>query len=140
MFFLNNKSLEIQVVATFLAGIAGIIIEQVNEDAEQNRKTREVWSSYLKWFTGAAALATFASILAYYLNIYLPFTNLQIRIFQIFGIVLEAASLGQCGYSIQTWGGVSPAEKLNGLLFTIFYSIGFFLIAFSFQLESNPSF
>lgn len=115
------------------------MIEQVNDYAEQKRKIKEVWSSYLKWFMGAAALAIFASILAYYLNICLPFTNLQIRIFQIFSTVLEAASLGQCGYNIQTWGGVSPAEKLNGLLFTIFSSIGFFLIAFSFQLEPSPS-
>lgn len=113
--------------------------EQVNKNLEQNKKVKEVWSSYFKWFMYVAVLATFASILACYLNIYLSFTALQIRIIQILSIVLEAAPLGQRGHNIQTWSGVSPAEKLDGLLFIVLTSIGFFLIVFSFQLESPPS-
>ena len=113
--------------------------EYVNTSKKHNEKIKEVWFSYLKWFMRAGILAFFASLAAHYLNIYLPCTGLQIRIIQIFSLVLEAGSLGQCGYGIQTWGEVSPAEKLNERLFTLFSSIGVFLIVFSFQLEPSQS-
>jgi uncharacterized membrane protein len=107
-------------------------------DANQNEKIKEVGYAYLKWFLGAALLAGLGSVAAHYINAYAPLSALQIRILQVFSLVLEATSLGQCGYSIQTWGGTSPAEKLNQKLFAIFSSIGFLFIVFSFQLEILP--
>ena len=112
--------------------------EEVDANASQNEKIKEVGYSYLKWFFGAALLAGLGSVAAYYINASAPLSELPIRILQIFSLVLEATSLGQCGYSIQTWGGTSPAEKLNQKLFTIFSSIGFFFVVFSFQLEILP--
>lgn len=108
--------------------------EEVNQLQEE--KIRKVYGSYLKWFLGAGLLAIMGAIGAYLLNSSYPLSGLQIRAIQIFSLVLEACSLGQCGYSIQTWGGVSPPEKLNQKLFTLVSSIGFFLIIFSLQLES----
>lgn len=103
---------------------------------EQQNKVKQVCVSYLKWFLGAGVLAIIGTVGAYLLNTSYPLSGFQIKVLQIFSLVLEAGSLGQCGYSIQTWGGVSPAEKLNQKLFTLFSSIGFLLIIFSFQLES----
>ncbi|MGC1879193.1 MAG: hypothetical protein WA347_06810 [Rhabdochlamydiaceae bacterium] len=111
--------------------------EKADVDARQNVK--EVIYSYLKWFLGAAFLAGLGSMAAYYANAFVPLSGFQIRIFQIFSLVLEVTSLGQCGYSIQTWGGTSLAEKLNQKLFAIVSSIGFFFIVFSFQLEALES-
>ena len=88
-------------------------------------------------FFWATLLAIFGSSAAHYLNAFHSFSGLQIKLLQIFGLVLEAGSLGQCGYSIQTWGGTSPAEKLNQKLFAVFSGVGFFLIIFSFQLEAS---
>jgi hypothetical protein len=101
-------------------------------DASENK---EVFFSYLKWFIGLTVLASLGSVLAFYVNAAAPLSGLVIRILQIFGVILEATSLGQCGPSIQTWGGISPAEKLDQKLFMVFSSTGFFFIVFSFQLE-----
>lgn len=113
--------------------------EEVEVNTQKREKTKQVYVSYLKWFLGAGVLAIIGTIAAYLLNTSHPLSGFQIRVLQIFSLVLEAVSLGQCGYSIQTWGGVSPAEKLNQKLFTAFSSMGFFLIIFSFQLESLQS-
>jgi hypothetical protein len=111
--------------------------ENISTNSQQKETIRTVVYSYLKWFLAAAFLATIGASSAYYLNAFSPLSDFQVRMLQIFSPVLEAASLGQCGYSyIQTWGTSSPAEKLNQKLFTIFSAIGFFLITFAFQLEA----
>lgn len=112
--------------------------EKVDANASQNEKIKEVGYSYLKCFFGTALLAGLGSVAANYVNVSAPLSGLQIRILQICSLVLEATSLGQCGYSIQTWRRTSPAEKLNQKLFKVFSSIGFFFIVFSLQLETLP--
>jgi hypothetical protein len=109
---------------------------QTDEASQNKEAVKVVYLSYIKWFIGASLLALFASVLAYWANLHPFLTALQIRIIQIMSLVPEATALGQCGYNIQTWGGESPAEKLNGRLFTTLSAVGFFLIVFTFQLEA----
>ena len=71
--------------------------EKVDISVQEKEKVKQVFVSYLKWFLGAAVLAILGTIGACFLNAFHPFSGLQIRIFQIFSLVLEAASLGQCG-------------------------------------------
>lgn len=109
---------------------------QTDEVSHSKEAVKTVCLSYSKWFVGASLLALFASILAYWVNLHLFLTALQIRIIQVGSLVPEATALGQCGYNIQTWGGESPAEKLNSRLFITLSAVGFFLIVFAFQLEA----
>ena len=109
--------------------------EKTSLNIEQQKKINQVYISYLKWFIGSGCLAIMGTVAAYFLNIFYPLPGFLIKGLQIFSLVVEAASLGQCGYNIQTWGGISPAEKLNEKLFAGVSSIGFFLIIFSFKLE-----
>lgn len=112
------------------------MIKQANiDDDEQNSKVKDVWYFYLTSSLVIAALATFASTLAYYLNIYYPLTSLQIRILQIFGVAVVAAPFWN-RYSVPVREGASAAQKLNRRLLIACYSIGFFIIVFSFQLHT----
>jgi len=110
--------------------------QKVEINPAQKQEVKQVALSYLKWFVGASLLAVLGTIGAWLLNVSFPLTGFQARFLQVFSCVLEVTSLGQCGYVIQTWGGASPAEKLNQKLFTMFSLLGFFLVIFSFQLES----
>lgn len=109
--------------------------KEVNDTTvEEHQRVKIVLFSYFKWFLGATTLAILASLAAYEANVLQPFTAMQIKFIQILSLLPEAAALGQSGY-IQSWGGDSPAEKLNEWLFTTLSSLGFFLMVFSFQLE-----
>jgi hypothetical protein len=63
-------------------------------DSNSRQKLKVVWWSYCKWFIGTTFLALFASLVAYWLNIWQPFTALQIKVFQIASFLPEAAALG----------------------------------------------
>jgi len=109
--------------------------EETTISLEQQEKVKLVIFSYIKWFLGTLVLGVLGTLSALFLNDACPLSEMQIRILQIFSLVLEATSFAQCGYSIQTWAGMSPAEQLNQRLFTLFASVGFFLVVFSYQLE-----
>ncbi len=101
----------------------------------ENNQTGPVWRSYGKWFLIAAIFAILASLVACLVNLYHPLNKIVIQILQISGAIIEATALGQCGFTIQTWEGVSKAEKLNSRLFWFFSVGGLVLLVFSFQLE-----
>lgn len=100
--------------------------EKVDVNTQQREKIKQVYVSYLKWFLGSSLLAILGTIAAYLLNTSYPLSGNLIKFLQIFSSVVEMVSLGQCGYNIQTWGGVSPAERLNEKLFARISLIGFF--------------
>lgn len=108
---------------------------QVDDTSQKKEALKTVYRSYGMWFVGVSSLALLASISAYWINLHPFLTAMQIRMIQIMSLLPEATALGQCGYNIQTWGGQSPAEKLNGRLFTILSAVGFFLMVLTFQLE-----
>lgn len=102
---------------------------------EEKKKVKKVFSSYFAWFFLTTFLAVLGTVAAHFTNTAYALQEIQIKLIQILSLILEATSLGQYGYGIQTWGGESPAEKWNQRLFTFFSCVGFFLLVFSFQLK-----
>jgi hypothetical protein len=56
-----------------------------------------------------------------------------LRIFTSF--LFASATLGRCGWDIQTWGGASPEEIWNLRVFRILYIVGFALLVLSFLIK-----
>jgi len=105
------------------------------DKSEKSRDTTYVWLSYVKWGMFSLFLSAIGIFFAHLINVYFPLTQTTIKILQLIGFLPLAASLGQRGYDIQTWGGKSPQEKLNKLIFVILSSIGFLLIVLTNYLE-----
>lgn len=101
-----------------------------------NSKTKNTVQSYVKTFTMLFLLAILATLLSYWINANYSLSNNVINYFQIFSLLVEATALGQCK-NIQTWGRVSPAEKLDERLHRFFTASGIFLIILSLQLETT---
>ena len=59
----------------------------------------------------------------------------EIEILKHLSLAIEATSIGQFGYEIQTWCGTTYPENLNKMLYKTFALIGVFFIVFSFQLK-----
>ena len=133
-FFMALKK---QFLGAFFIKKGSLLAEQVNQEIESRQNVKMVWLSYFKWFVVVVVLAVLASILAECVNVYFSFTALTIKIIQISSLVIESTALGVRGHTILTWGGESPAEKLDGRLFMVFSALGFFLIIFSFQLQAK---
>jgi len=109
--------------------------QEVDLAIEKHEDLKVVRASYLRWFVWSAILAALASILAWSFKSFQEVTAMQIRFSYILTAITETTALGQLGVEIQTWGGTSPAERLNKKLYNIFTSTAIFLLIFSVQLE-----
>ncbi len=97
---------------------------------------QNVIKSYCKAAIISFILICFIHCLAIWINTFHFFSKSFIQGFQSFSIIPIATSvLGQKGWEIQTYGGISPAEKMNQKLFKIISIIGFFLAVFAFHLK-----
>jgi len=89
----------------------------------------------LCWVTASVVLAV---IVAHFINTaMLPFvTDDLVRVVRVVtGSLFAAATLGRCGWSIQTWGGDSPAQRWNTTIFRCLYLFGFGLLLLSFLIK-----
>ncbi len=89
-------------------------------------KTRKVVISYVRMvFYGCIILAA-AIITAYLLNSFYPVTKNCVRICDYIGYLGWAATLGSCGWDLETLTGNSTSVRLNENLAKIFSIIGIF--------------
>src|SRR6516225_9313684 len=89
----------------------------------------------LCWVAAGVALAVIG---AHFINTArLPFVSDDLVRWMrvVTGLLFAAATLGRCGWSIQTWGGDSPAERWNTRIFRCLYLVGFALLVLSFLIK-----
>jgi hypothetical protein len=99
---------------------------------------KKVVSSYGSALCWVAASVVLAVIAEHFINkAKLPFmTDDLVRGMRVVtGSLFAAATLGRCGWSIQTWGGDSPAERWNTRIFRCLYLFGFGLLLLSFLIK-----
>lgn len=96
---------------------------------------KQVVVSYIKAILFVIGLTIIARILAMYINVYINCSSAEfVKGLQILSAILMGASLGKRGYEIQTWGGQTPAEKLNERMFIVLSALGYFILIFSLYL------
>lgn len=96
---------------------------------------KQVVMSYVKAILFVAWLTFIAYLLALYVNAHINYSIAEfVKQLQILSAILMGASLGKRGYEIQTWGGQTPAEKLNEKVFVVFSGLGYFILIFSLYL------
>jgi len=98
----------------------------------------KVVSSYGKAVGWVVASVIFAAILANFINTAkLPcVTDDLVRWMRVgTGSLFAAATLGRCGWGIQTWSEDTPPEKWNTRIFRCLYVIGFALLLLSFLIK-----
>jgi len=99
---------------------------------------KQVVARYILAGCGVAIAVVAAFVIAYFIN-QARFSFLSDDFMSSLRVITAAcfatAILGRSGWDITTWGGVSPAEKLNTTMFRVLYLAGFFLLVLSFLTQ-----
>jgi hypothetical protein len=93
---------------------------------------------YGKAFVWVILGALVAGVAAHFFNAaQVPFSSEHfVRLLRVGAAsFFAAATLGRCGWDIQTWGGDSPAERWNMKIFRLLYVAGFVLVIFTFLVR-----